>query len=265
MRHAPRAPPLRDPRRPGRPAAAAAQPASIEVDARVAVEVAVDVAVDVGAGAAVDAAPVVVTAAPVAGVDAAPVVLTAAPAAEGTPLDGHRWEAGVGVLVTPSFSAGALDAKEAAGVHAALGRQLGPWRLAAEYSFLPFDGCVDAYDAGGRWMGWDDYPGQLHRLGAAARYRVGVGAPEVAAGLYVEAGVGRQAIRLEEGGGATRHDVALGLGFEMAGGISRIVGMDLGVRATAAPAPTSGVPGARPGDATTDVTVGFVLGLLVGG
>ncbi len=176
-----------------------------------------------------------------------PVVATASTTGWGTagtvPLERPHWE--VGLAMTVPLGAGDL------GVHAAAGRQVGPVRLAAEYTLTAASGDRDR--AGGVVLDC----GQRQRLGLAARYRLGVGTPEVATGLFVEGGLGLVETRWQVTGAARQRDAMAGLGVELAAGRARLAGLDVGARVTIAARDTAGAP--------REVTGLLLVGLLVGG
>lgn len=170
--------------------------------------------------------------------------------ARDTPLGGHRWEVGVAWTIAPSFTAGRVDDAMALGVHAAAGRQLGHWRLAGEYTFLSFESFFTG--AGG----------QLHRVGGAVRYRVGLPMPDAAmeTGFYVEAGAGHQRFAWTGGGSEGRRDLAFGLGYELAGGHGQVAGFDVGVRVLAAGKLADGPRMDETLDLAWTIQIGGVLG-----
>lgn len=117
-----------------------------------------------------------------------------------TPLSRPHWEA-VLAMALP------MDLGDL-GLHAAFGRQVGPFRAAAEYTLR----------------------GDEQRLGVAGRYRVDLGDDTVGMGFYGEAGVGIERIRDERSGLDSRRDALFGFGFEVMGGDHRTVGLEMGAR-----------------------------------
>lgn len=146
-----------------------------------------------------------------------------------------HWEASVGVQGSISMGIGDIEAHEPWGLQLAFGRQIGDVRLTGDYALISFDGCI----------GWDDVEGQLHRLGASARYRLPFmgdkdifGRPNtMSPGFYVGAGIGRQSIRYKGGGHSARTDGMIEFGLEFGAGSKRIGGFDIGVRIHAAGRP----------------------------
>lgn len=160
-----------------------------------------------------------------------------------TPLTRPHWE-GELAMTLPL-------ARGAVGLHAAIGRQVGAFRVAAEYTLT--DASTDGGAGPLRAVPLDC--GRQQRLGLALRYRLGLGLPELGTGLYVEAGLGRNTVAWKTRG-TTRHgDVLLGVGFDMLGGGARTVGLDLGARFTLADT----------GGGDREATGVIALGLLVGG
>ncbi|MBK9036762.1 MAG: hypothetical protein IPL61_36855 [Myxococcales bacterium] len=223
-------------------------------DGAVEVAASIDVTVTVEATAApppsfvVDAAPLPVV------VDAAPlpfVVDTSASAGaasaltSSTPLVRPHWEAAL-AMVLP------LELGDP-GLHAAVGRQIGSFRLAGEYTLT--DAASDRAMPGALAVVSDC--GQRQRLGVAARYRLGLGTPDVGVGFYLEGGLGQATTRWSKTGTSRRDDALIGLGFELAGGGARLAGFELGGRFTIA-------DGDGP-DAAREVTGVITVGLLVGG
>lgn len=161
-----------------------------------------------------------------------------------TPLTRPHWEGEL--AMTLPLALGDV------GLHAAIGRQVGAFRLAAEYTLSD----VSTDGGGSPLMALPVDCGRQQRLGVALRYRLGVGLPELGTGLYVEAGLGRNTVAWKSRGATTRHDdVLLGLGFDMLGGGARTVGLDLGARFTLADT----------GGGDREATGVIALGLLVGG
>lgn len=181
---------------------------------------------------------------------AAPIVDAPRPAGleERSPLTRGHWELGLAMLLP-------IDHGDP-GAHAVLGRQLGPVRLGLEYSLG--SACADQtyVDKATGAIMTEAADAQLHRIGAAARYRVGVGMDDVGAGLYLEAGVGRQQLRFDRGPAAVRDDVLIGIGMDVLGGGRQLVGLDIGGRFTLA----SGSSDAAPAEVTAALVVGLLLG-----
>jgi hypothetical protein len=150
-------------------------------------------------------------------------------------LTGNLFEAGVG-LDAGSFSYDDIGGGQV-GIRGDLGIQLGRLRLGVEGSLAKFSGSRDLYDDMGWWDGWEDKSGEIKRTGLSARFLVGAleayAPPFLAAGFYVEGGIGRQIISFDGGGSRTRDDVMGGLGIEIGGGQRRHGAMDLGVRVLA--------------------------------
>lgn len=181
-------------------------------------------------------------------------------------LTGSRWEGGI------LLELGRFGINHVGGLHVGLrghvGRQLGPLRVGVEGTFAKFSG-TDARRS------WEDFGGELQRVGLGLRYRAAAENSETAFAVagYIDVGVGRQRI-LWNGGGEplTRSDLMIGFGYEIAGGRDRFGGMDMGVRFMATPTVDPGTPGcldvcaaaAMPGDQTRDLSVMFVWGALFG-
>ena len=134
-----------------------------------------------------------------------------------SPLMRPHWEAEV-AMVLP------LELAHDPGVHVAVGRQIGGFRLAAEYT--RGDASIDR--PSGFTVMTDS--GLSQRLGIAARYRVGMGAPPIGFGAYLEGGLGRDEVTWSRGDSTVARDLMLGLGVEMAGGDERLFGLDVGAR-----------------------------------
>ena len=180
---------------------------------------------------------------------------------------GDHWEASVGVQGAISMDIGPIEAHEPAGLQITAGRQLGSFRLAGDFSLLSFSGCI----------GPEDVEGQIHRLGASARYRLSMtgdqdvfGGPAfMGASVYVGGGLGRQSIRYVGGGHSARTDAMLELGMEIAGGLKHIAGIDVGVRVLGAgrpPIPVEVPHGSMEfvEDHTTDIAVFGTMSILLG-
>ncbi len=160
-----------------------------------------------------------------------------------TPLTQPHWEGEL--AMTLPLALGDV------GLHAAIGRQVGAFRVAAEYTLT--DASTDT--GAGPLSAAPLDCGRQQRLGLALRYRLGVGLPELGTGLYVEAGLGRNTVAWKTRGTTRHDDVLLGLGFDMLGGGARTVGLDLGARFTLADT----------GGGDREATGVIALGLLVGG
>ncbi|MCE9578841.1 MAG: hypothetical protein K8W52_37295, partial [Deltaproteobacteria bacterium] len=171
-----------------------------------------------------------------------------------------HWEATVAAtLGLSTITIDDLDATASFGVLASLGHTLGPIRVAAEYSLTPI-----RHDAWFTFDGDVDREGQIHRIGASARARVGMNLDVMTTALYLELGAGRESIRWRGGGAVSRTDASLGFGWELVGGASRFAGWDVGVRLTAAP--TSHAPAKGQAlDSTYDLNAMLLLGALLGG
>ena len=219
--------------------AIAAAGATAWADAAVEVAAAIDVTVTVETAPA--PAPAPMSASVAAPADADPHALTFV-----TPLTRPHWEAALAVVLP-------LDLGDP-GLHLAAGRQIGSVRLAGEYTLT--DAASDRARPGTAMVIPDC--GQRQRLGVAARYRLGVGAPGVGAGFYLEAGIGQATTTWKLTGTSRRRDALVGLGLEMAGGAGgRLAGFELGARFTIADG-----DGPTP---TRDVVGVITMGLLVGG
>jgi hypothetical protein len=201
-------------------------------------------------------------------VHGAPGQVVARPAPEPPPppaprLGGGRWE----VTLAGQLGRFAIDdvAGPQFGLQASLGRQLGPLRLAVDYGIAKFSAHRDLYDAGGWWDGWEDVGGEVRRIGASVRGRVGGdvesldGKTHATLAGYLELGAGRQTILWSGGGEQTRRDVSLGLGLEIVGGRTHVGGFDLGVRFLASPK-----TGQMSEDRTHDLGVLVHLGAMLG-
>ncbi|MBL8626546.1 MAG: hypothetical protein JNK64_34840 [Myxococcales bacterium] len=160
-----------------------------------------------------------------------------------TPLTRPHWEGEL--AMTLPLALGDV------GLHAAIGRQVGAFRVAAEYTLS--DASTDG--GAGPLMAVPVDCGRQQRLGVALRYRLGIGLPELGTGLYVEAGLGRNTVAWKTRGTTRHDDVLLGVGFDMLGGGARTVGLDLGARFTLADT----------GGGDREATGVIALGLLVGG
>ncbi len=160
-----------------------------------------------------------------------------------TPLTRPHWEGEL--AMTLPLALGDV------GLHAAIGRQVGAFRVAAEYTLT--DTSTDT--GAGPLSAVPLDCGRQQRLGLALRYRLGVGLPELGTGLYVEAGLGRNTVAWKTRGTTRHDDVLLGVGFDMLGGGARTVGLDLGARFTLADT----------GAGDREATGVIALGLLVGG
>jgi hypothetical protein len=172
-----------------------------------------------------------------------PVLVVVRPPPPRPRLRGHRWEGAV-LLEGGRFAAGDISGGQF-GVRGMLARQLGPLRIAIEGSLAKFSASQDVYTSDGWWAGWEDFGGEVRRVGASLRYRAsmdthgGLYSPSASVGGYLEVGLGRQTIAWSGGvSGATedvREDYLIGAGLEVAGGRRRMGGMDLGVRLLASP------------------------------
>lgn len=160
-----------------------------------------------------------------------------------TPLTRPHWEGEL--AMTLPLALGDV------GLHAAVGRQVGAFRVAAEYTLSD----VSTDGGAGPLTAVPLDCGRQQRLGVALRYRLGLGLPELGTGLYVEAGLGRNTVAWKTRGTTRHDDVLLGLGFDMLGGGARTVGLDLGARFTLADT----------GGGDREATGVIALGLLVGG
>jgi hypothetical protein len=174
-------------------------------------------------------------------------------------LTGNLFEAGVG-LDAGSFSYDDIGGGQV-GIRGDLGIQLGRLRLGVEGSLAKFSGSRDLYDDMGWWDGWEDKSGEIKRTGLAGRLLVGAVpvsiAPLMAAGFYVEAGVGRQVFSFDGGGSRTREDFMGGLGVEIGGGSHRHGAFDFGVRVLATDSMSRS-------DDTHDLAVLFHMGAIFG-
>lgn len=154
-----------------------------------------------------------------------------------TPLARPHWEAAV-AMALPLDTAGDI------GLHVAAGRQLGGFRLALEYTRS--DTAGDRPSKTGALMA---DCGLSQRIGVAARYRVGMGAPPVGFGAYLEGGAGRDEVSWSHSGTSVERDLMLGLGVELVGGGDRLFGVDIGARFVLAERTTTGF-----------LTVGLIAG-----
>lgn len=191
-----------------------------------------------------------------------------APYAPNDPLGGSHWEF---ELAVEGGAMGGVDVGDISGNRvgalAVVARQLGPVRVGLELAVGKVWAQRDLYTADGWWDGWEDIAGESTRVGASLRLR-GVARPNGAFGPgvtvanitgYVEAGVGSETVTFSGGHpGASRGDVMLGIGTEVAAGTSRFGGADLGVRVFIAESPD-------PSESTHDVAVMLHLGALFGG
>lgn len=207
---------------------------AVEAGAHVEVSARVDVVVTGEATAVVAPAPP--APAPLAATDAGGLTFA-------TPLTRPHWEGEL--AMTLPLALGDV------GLHAAIGRQVGAFRVAAEYTLT--DASTDT--GVGPLMAVPLDCGRQQRLGLALRYRLGLGLPELGTGLYVEAGLGRNTVAWKTRGTTRHDDVLLGVGFDMLGGGARTVGLDLGARFTLADT----------GGGDREATGVIALGLLVGG
>lgn len=137
-----------------------------------------------------------------------------------TPLARPHWEAAVAMAVP-------IDTSGEPGLHVALGRQLGGFRLALEYTRTDAAGDRPSMTIPG--LVSPDC-GLSQRLGVAARYRVGMGAPPVGFGAYLEGGLGRDEVTWSHSPTTVERDLMLGLGVEVVGGDDRLLGFDMGAR-----------------------------------
>lgn len=179
-----------------------------------------------------------------------------------------HWEAGLGVQGSIAMGIGPIEAHEPVGLQLTAGRQIGSFRLAGDFSLVAFSGCI----------GREEVDGQVHRIGASARYRIPVGGtsdifgrPRTSGvGFYVGGGLGRQSIRYVGGGHSARSDAMVELGIEFAAGKKRFAGFDLGIKVQAAqrpPVPVEVEHGSMQlvEDHTADLAAFGTMSLLFGG
>lgn len=142
----------------------------------------------------------------------AALVLTTATASaddeDENPFDKPRTTLGFGFLAG-SYRVGPV-AGPGIGLHVDLGRQMGPLLVYGEYNMLSVGESSMQVD--------DPLRGFLHRLGLNARYNLiqfggGTRFP-VQGAFWLEAGIGRQIVRWNEGGRLTRDDLGLGFGVQ---------------------------------------------------
>lgn len=148
------------------------------------------------------------------------------------PLVAPHWELSIGMLLPMELSGDGPTLAVAAG------RQIGPVRLAVDYS--RYVRASEVYVC----------PYEASRLGLSARYRVSLGFDVGAIGAYVEGGLGREVARHEM---ATEiaPSVLVGVGLEGLFGDRGSIGFDLGYRMHI--------------DTATDDTVSLIqFGLLLG-
>jgi hypothetical protein len=187
-------------------------------------------------------------------------------------FDDARTELGFGMLVG-GYGVGPVGGA-GVGLHLDVGRQMGDLKLYGEYNFLSI---------GEAYTEEDPVRGVLHRGGLAARYNfatLGGGRYKPIQGAFwLEAGLGRQYIRWNEGGVLERDDVSFGFGAQfnfMIGKNSpnpKVLGFYYAFKAMVARAPdademapaTCGGPCDRPtGPSPYDVGAFFNMGLQFG-
>ncbi|HVG69144.1 MAG TPA: hypothetical protein VM734_28760 [Kofleriaceae bacterium] len=125
-----------------------------------------------------------------------------------------RFEGGFGMLAG-SYTVATVGGT-AIGMHMDAGVRLHRWALLGEYDFLSIG--QSAYEVD------DPIRGQLHRLGANARYSLAAfGGRDVPirGDFWVEGGVGNQLVIWNGGGELSRRDLALGAGGQMTVRIGR--------------------------------------------
>lgn len=176
--------------------AAKAARADVTVDAKVAVDV--NVHVD-GQG----------DQSPPAGADSSPSATTTTTSTDA--LTDPHWELALGMTI-PMILAG-----DGPDLVAAIGRQVGPVRIAVDYTRF-----TRGVDAMGCAVG-------AQRYGIAARYRTSLDMGIGAFGAYVEAGVGHETFVVEDRPASAR-SYALGIGFDALFGLGKRAGFDFGYR-----------------------------------
>ncbi len=170
--------------------ASGAARADVAVDAKVAVDV--DVHVEAGAAATVD--------------PPAPVTSSSTDA-----LTDPHWELALGMTIPMALAGDGPD------LVAAIGRQVGPVRIAVDYT---------RFTRGADAMGCAI---NAQRFGVAARYRTSLDLGIGAVGAYIEAGVGHETFVLEDRPASAR-SYALGLGVDSLFGVAKRMGFDFGYR-----------------------------------